>query len=71
VLRPLWHRHVVIRDEVQERYRTIRDAPSRVQRAGPIAGHTVRHSAAQVLSIGAGIALILGIGVAVVAVAWP
>ena len=71
MLRSLWPRLVVIRDEVQEPYRTIRDAPSHMPRAGRIAGHTVRHSAAQVLLIGAGIALIFGIGVAVLVVAWP
>lgn len=68
--RTLWHRRVVISDELQERYRDVKDAPSHMHRAGRVAGHAARHFVAQALSIGAMIALVLGIAMAVLAVFW-
>lgn len=69
--RSLWHRRVVISDELQDRYRDVRDAPSHAHRAGRAAGHAARHFAAQALTIGALIMLVLGVALAVLAVAWP
>jgi hypothetical protein len=70
-MRSAWNRRVVINDELQERYRDVRDAPSHVSRAGRVAGHAARHFAAQALSVGALLAMALGIGIAVVAIVWP
>ena len=69
-LRSLWRRRVVVNDELSERYRDVRDAPSHMHRAGRVAGHAARHFAAQALSIGALISFALGIGLAVLAVVW-
>ena len=70
-MRSAWNRRVVISDELQERYRDVKDAPSHMSRAGRVAGHAVRHFAAQALSVGALIAMALGLGMAVVAIVWP
>lgn len=70
-MRSAWNRRVVVSDELQERYRDVRDAPSHMSRAGRVAGHAARHFAAQVLSVGALIAIALGLGIAVVAIVWP
>ncbi len=69
-LRSVWHRRVVVSDELSERYRDVRDAPTHMRRAGKVAGHAARHFAAQAMSIGAMISVSLGIGLAVVAVIW-
>lgn len=66
-----WNRRVVISDELQGRYRDVRDAPTHVKRAGRVAGHAARHLAAQALSIAAMIMLALGVALAVLAVVWP
>jgi hypothetical protein len=68
--RSLWQRRVVISDELQERYRDVRDAPSHVHRAGRAAGHAARHFVAQALSIAALIMLAVGFGVALLAIVW-
>ncbi|HWV82900.1 MAG TPA: hypothetical protein VNZ50_15825 [Hyphomicrobiaceae bacterium] len=70
-MRSAWNRRVVINDELQERYRDVRDAPSHMSRAGRVAGHAARHFAAQALAVGSLIAMALGIGIAVVAIVWP
>lgn len=69
-LKSAWHRRVVVSDELSERYRDVRDAPSHVHRAGRVAGHAARHFAAQALSIGSMISFALGVGLAVLAVMW-
>lgn len=66
-----WNRRVVISDELQERYRDVRDAPTHVTRAGRVAGHAARHFVAQAVSIAAMIVLALGVALAVLAVVWP
>ena len=66
-----WHRRVVVSDELQERYRDVRDAPSHMSRAGRVAGHAARHFAAQVLSIGSMITMAIGLVMAVAAIFWP
>lgn len=71
VMRSAWNRRVVISDELQERYRDVRDAPSHMSRAGRAAGHAARHFAAQAPSGGALIALALGVGIALMAIFWP
>lgn len=70
-MRSAWNRRVMVSDELHERYRDVRDAPSHMSRAGRVAGHAARHFAAQALSVGALIAMALGLGIAVVAVVWP
>jgi hypothetical protein len=70
-MRSAWNRRVVVSDELQERYRDVRDAPSHVSRAGRVAGHAARHFAAQALAVGSLIAMALGIGIAIVAIIWP
>ena len=70
-MRSAWNRRVIVSDELQDRYRDVRDAPSHMSRAGRVAGHAARHFAAQVLSVGALIAIALGLGIAVVAIVWP
>jgi hypothetical protein len=69
--RSLWRRRVVVSDELQARYRDVRDAPSHMHRAGRVAGHAARHLVAQVLSIAALVLLALGVGLAVLAFVWP
>jgi hypothetical protein len=69
-VRSLWRRRVVVSDELQERYRDVRNAPSHVTRAGRVAGHAARHFAAQALTIVALIMFAMGIAMAVVAVVW-
>jgi hypothetical protein len=66
-----WNRRVVISDELQERYRDVRDAPTHMARAGRVAGHAARHFASQVLSIAGMIAMALGVVLSVVAIVWP
>lgn len=70
-MRSAWNRRVIVSDELQDRYRDVRDAPSHMSRAGRVAGHAARHFAAQVLSVGALIAMAMGLGIAVVAIVWP
>jgi hypothetical protein len=48
-VRSLWRRRVIVSNELQERYRDVRDAPSHVKRAGRVAGHAARHVAAKAL----------------------
>jgi hypothetical protein len=69
-VRSLWRRRLVVSDELQEHYRGVRDAPSHMTRAGRVAGHAVRHFAAQVLTIVALITFAIGVAMAVVAVVW-
>jgi len=69
-VRSLWRRRVVVSDELQERYRDVRDAPSHVKRAGRVAGHAARHFAAQALTIVALIMFVIGIAMTVLAVVW-
>lgn len=69
-LRSVWNRRVVVSDELSERYRDVRDAPTHMSRAGKVTGHAARHFAAQAMSIGAMILIALGIGLAIVAVVW-
>ncbi len=70
-MRSAWNRRVVISDELQDRYRDVRDAPSHMSRAGRVAGHAARHFAAQALSIGSMIAMAIGLLIAVAAIFWP
>jgi hypothetical protein len=70
-LKSAWNRRVVISEDLQERYRDVRDAPSHINRAGRVAGHAARHFVAHALSIGAMIAMVIGAGLAVLAVVWP
>jgi hypothetical protein len=69
-LRSVWNRRVVISDELSERYRDVRDAPTHMSRAGKVAGHAARHFASQAMSIGAMISIALGLGLAVLAIVW-
>jgi hypothetical protein len=70
-MRSAWNRRVVVSDDLQERYRDVRDAPSHMSRAGRVAGHAARHFAAQALSIGSMITMAIGLAIAVVAIFWP
>jgi len=67
-MKSAWNRRVVISDELQERYRDVREAPTHVTRAGRVAGHAARHFVAQAVSIAAMIMLALGVALAVLAV---
>ena len=67
-MKSAWNRRVVISDELQERYRDVREAPTHVTRAGRVAGHAARHFVAQAASIAAMIMLALGVALAVLAV---
>jgi hypothetical protein len=69
-LKSAWHRRVVVSDELSDRYRDVRDAPSHVSRAGRVAGHAARHFAAQVLSVGAMVAFAIGLGLTALAMFW-
>jgi len=69
-LKSAWHRRVVVSDELSDRYRDVRDAPTHMSRAGKVAGHAARHFAAQVLSIGSLIAFAIGLALTALAVFW-
>lgn len=66
-LKSAWHRRVVVSDDLSNTFRDVRDAPTHMSRAGKVAGHTARHFAAQVLSIGAMIAFAGGLGLTALA----
>jgi hypothetical protein len=70
-MKSAWNRRVVISDELQDRYRDVRDAPTHVKRAGRVAGHAARHFVAQAVSIAAMIMFALGLALAALAVVWP
>ena len=66
-LKSAWHRRVVVSEDLSNTYRDVRDAPTHMSRAGKVAGHAARHVVAQVLSIGALIALAAGLGLSALA----
>jgi hypothetical protein len=66
-LKSAWHRRVVVSDDLSNTFRDVRDAPTHMSRAGKVAGHTARHFAAQVLSIGAMISFAGGLGLTALA----
>jgi Flp pilus assembly protein TadB len=69
-VRSAWNRRVVISDELSDRYRDVRDAPTHMSRAGRVAGHAARHFAAQVLTVGSWVTLAAGLALTVLAVVW-
>lgn len=70
VLKSAWHRRITVSGELSDTYRDVRDAPTHISRAGKVAGHAARHVAAQGLSIGALVSVVLGLGLVALAVFW-